>query len=102
MHRKLAPNNVPGSKKLGLRRVQRPRPLKERGGPFSSLLKTRHGRFNGLLGRLRPNAESDCVVGVDECEAFSITLATQIERVTFITIDMNHLTRFKADPYASW
>jgi hypothetical protein len=83
MHRKLAPNNVPGSKKLGLRRVQRPRPLKERGGQFSSLSKTRYGRsnglLNGLLGWLRRDAESDCVVGVDEREAFSITPATEIE-----------------------
>jgi len=82
MHRKLAPNNAPGSKKLGLKRVQRPRPLKERGGQFSSLLipsKSGQGRLSGLLGWLHDDAESDCVVGVDDCEAISIALATQIE-----------------------
>ncbi|HET9936843.1 MAG TPA: hypothetical protein VFQ29_10375 [Methyloceanibacter sp.] len=58
--------------------------------------------MNRLLGWLRGDAESDCVVGVDECEAISIALATQIDRVTFNTVDMYDLTWFKADPYASW
>ena len=60
---------------------------------------SRHRCLNRLLGWLRGDAESDCIVGVDDCEA--IALATQIERVTFDAIDMQDLTWFKADPYAS-
>jgi hypothetical protein len=53
------------------------------------------------LRGLRDDAESDCFVGIDECEALSISPATEIERFTFNTVYVHGLTWFKTDPYAS-
>jgi hypothetical protein len=90
-------------KKLGLKRMQRPRPLREKGGVLRLLCLSKSGcaSVNGLLGWLHRDAGSDCVVGVDQCEAISIAPATEIERFTFNTVDVHDLAWFKADPYAS-
>ena len=80
MHRKLAANNAPGSKKLGLKRMQRPRPLRERGVlRLLCLSKSGYASVEGSLGWLSGDAESDCVIAVDESEALSISPATEIE-----------------------